>query len=149
MAATILKEKTIKGLWLTTSSQRGSVRSHPKLGATFRKSLDHIRHYIVFDFEALLEALNQRQTEDLMYVSRHVPVSVAIHDSLSESPTFIERGDPEVLVQLFVEELERRRALIVKEVNRLYPRPDDFDMLPKRAQRSLERVSGAGGSDRF
>ena len=66
-----------------------------------------------------------------MYVSRHVPVSVAIHDSLSESPTFIEHEDPEILVGLFVKELERRQALIVRDVEQMYPRPDDFDMLSK------------------
>ena len=61
-------------------------------------------------------------------------VSVAIHDSLSSSPTFIEHEDPEMLTQLFVEELERRQALVVRDVEQMYPRPEDFDMLPKRAQ---------------
>ena len=63
-----------------------------------------------------------------------MPVSVAIHDSLSKSQTFIEHEDPEILVGIFVKELERRQALIVEEVNRLYPRPDDFDMLSKGDQ---------------
>ena len=61
-------------------------------------------------------------------------MSVGIHDSLSESPTFIEHEDPKMLVQLFVEELERRHALIVEEVNKIYPRPDDFDMLSWKDQ---------------
>ena len=112
------------------------MKRRQKRGVTLRKR--PYPHYIVSDFEALLQALNQQPTKDLLYVSRHVPVSVAIHDSLSESPTFIEREDPEVLVQLFVEELDRRRALIVEEVNRLYPRPDDFDMLSKRDQKALD-----------
>ena len=79
--------------------------------------------------------MNQQQTKDLSYVSKHVPVSVAIHDSLSGSPTFIEHEEPKILVGLFVEELDRRRALIVKEVNELHPRPDDFDMLSKGDQK--------------
>ena len=78
--------------------------------------------------------MNQRQTKDLFYVSRHVPVSVSIHDSLSSSQTFIEHEDPEVLVQLFVEELGRRQAPVVRDVEQMYPRPEDFGMLPKRAQ---------------
>ena len=61
-------------------------------------------------------------------------MSVAIHDNLSGSPTFIEHEDPEILVGLFVKELEKRQALIVEEVNRLYPRPDDFDMLSEGDQ---------------
>ena len=133
--ATKEKEKVIKGLGynLVTAWE---CEKPPKAKRYFRKEFRPYPQYIVFDFEALLQALNQQQTKDLLYVSRHVPVSVAIHDSLSESHTFIEREDPEVLVQLFVEELDRRRVLIVEEVNRLYPRPDDFDMLSKRDQKA-------------
>ena len=65
-----------------------------------------------------MQVLNQKQINGLLYVSKHIPVSVAIHDSLSESPTFIEDENPKMLVQLFVEELERRRALILKEVGK-------------------------------
>ena len=57
--------------------------------------------------------MNQKQTDDPVYVSKHIPVSVAINDSLSESATFIEDEEPKILVQLFVEKLERRRALIL------------------------------------
>ena len=39
-----------------------------------------------------------------------------------------------MLVQLFVEELERRRALILEEVVKMYPKPDDFKMLSERDQ---------------
>ena len=102
----------------------------------FQKEFRAYPHYIVFDFEALLQVMNQKQTDDLVYVSRQVPVSVAIHDSLSESPTFIEHEDPKMVVQLFVEELKRRRALIVEEVNRIYPRLDDFEMLSKKDQKA-------------
>ena len=65
-----------------------------------------------------------------------MPVSVGIHDSLSESPTFIEYKYPKMVVQLFVEDLKRRHSLIVKEVNRIYPRPDDFEMLSERDQKA-------------
>ena len=60
--------------------------------------------------------MNQKQTDELVHVSKHIPVSIAIHDSLSESPTFKEHEDLKMLVQLFVEELEKRHAFIVKEV---------------------------------
>ena len=39
-----------------------------------------------------------------------------------------------MLVQLIVEALERRRALILEEVGKMYPKPDDFEMLSKREQ---------------
>ena len=132
--ATKDKEKVIRelGYNLVTAWE---CEKPPKAKHYFRKEFRAYPHYIVFDFEALLEGMNQQQTKDLLYVSKHVPVSVAIHDSLSGSPTFIEHEDPKILVGLFVEELDRRRALIVKEVNELYPRPDDFDMLSKGDQK--------------
>ncbi|XP_057290938.1 uncharacterized protein LOC130613641 [Hydractinia symbiolongicarpus] len=80
--------------------------------------------------------LHQRQTSDLTYISEHVPVSVAIHDSLNWDPTFLEDDDPKILVERFVEQLENRHALIVKEVERMFPRPDDFDMLPNKTQKA-------------
>ena len=72
--------------------------------------------------------MNQKQTADLVHVSKHISVSVALYDSVSESPTFIEHEDPKMLVQVFVEELERRYALIVEEVNSIYSMPSDFNM---------------------
>ena len=56
-------------------------------------------------------------------MSRNVPVNVAIHDSLGGSPTIIEHEDPKILVQLFVDDLEEWRSLIVEEVNWMNPRP--------------------------
>ena len=47
----------------------------PKARRYFEKEFRPYPHYIVFDFEALLQALNQQPTKDLLYVSRHVPVS--------------------------------------------------------------------------
>ncbi len=41
-----------------------------------------------------------------------------------------------MLVELFVEELERRHALIVEEVERMYPRPDNFEMVSEREQKA-------------
>ena len=133
--ATKDKEKVIKelGYDLVTAWE---CEKPPKAKRYFRKEFRAYPHYIVFDFEALLQALNQQQTKDLLYVSKHVPVSVAIHDSLSKSPTFIEHEDPKILVGIFVEELDRRRVFIVEEVNRLHPRPEDFDMLSKMDQKA-------------
>ena len=92
-AATKEKERVIRSLGynLVTAWE---CEKPPKAKRYFRKEFRPYPHYVVFDFEALLEVMNQRQTKDLLYVSRHVPVSVAIHDSLSSSPTFIEHEDP-------------------------------------------------------
>jgi len=58
----------------------------------------------VFDFEALLK-VNEHRTSDLTFVSKQTPVSVVIHDTLSDDPTFLVHQDPRELVRLFVEEL--------------------------------------------
>ena len=96
-------------------------------------------HYVVFDFEALLEVLNDCRTSDLTYTLRQTPVSVAICDTLTRDPSFIVHEDPKELIRLFVEELKKRQKLIVEDVEEMYPKPDDFDMLPDTVQKEWER----------
>ena len=47
------------------------------------------------------------QTEELIITSRHVPLSVAINDNLTNEPVFIVDQDPENLVNRFVEVYEK------------------------------------------
>ena len=96
-------------------------------------------HYIAFDFEALLEALNECRTSHLTYTSSQKLISVAIHNSLMDEPSFIVHENPKLLIREFVAELERRQKLIVKDVEDSYPKPDDFDMLPDRVQKDWKR----------
>ena len=42
--------------------------------------------------------------------------SVAINDSLTKEPIFIENSNPETLVEAFVKELTRRQEIILGEV---------------------------------
>ena len=111
----------------------------PKKNMFFRVKFTGYPHYIVFDFEALLEVLNQCRTSDLTYISKQTPVSVAIHDSLSDEPTFIVHENPKELIRLFVAELKRRQKLIIDDVKETYPKPEDFDMLPDRVQKDWDR----------
>ena len=64
---------------------------------------------------------------------------MAIHDSLTDKPSFIVHENPKILITQFVAELERRQKLIVKDVEDSYPKPDHFDMLPDRMQKDWER----------
>ena len=48
-------------------------------------------HYIVFDFEAVLRRLNLGLTFDLKIDCSHIPVSVAINDSLTKEPIFTKK----------------------------------------------------------
>ena len=78
-------------------------------------------YFIVYDFEALLEKINEQQTEDLTINSKHVPLSVAINDNLTNTPTFLVDKDPEKLIAKFVKELIKRQGGIVEKVEMLFP----------------------------
>lgn len=91
-------------------------------------------HFIVYDFEARVLPENIRPTEDLTYIHKQVAVSVAIHDSLSEEPVYLEDADPKELTRRFMEVLYQKQEAIVEDVEKIYPRPSDFKMLPKKAR---------------
>ena len=81
-------------------------------------------YFIVDDFEALHKKMDEPQTEELTITSRHVPVSVAINDNLTNEPVFIVDQDLENLIKSFVEDLKERQRKIAEEVNSLYPLPE-------------------------
>ena len=51
-------------------------------------------HFIVYDFEAILATLNEHRTENLTYLSRHIPISVAIYDTLSKELVYLVTENP-------------------------------------------------------
>ena len=55
----------------------------------FEKKFTAYLHFIVYDFEAILAPLNEHPTDDLTYLSRHKPISVAAHDTLSKEPVYL------------------------------------------------------------
>ena len=75
----------------------------------FKKEFRPYPYFIVYDFEAILEKMNETQTEELRITSRHVPVSVAINDNLTNEHVFIVDQDPENLIKSFVEDLKERQ----------------------------------------
>ena len=66
-------------------------------------------YFIVYDFEALHKKMDEPQTEELTITSRHVPVSVAINDNLTNEPVFIVIQDPGNLINSFIEDLQDRQ----------------------------------------
>ena len=81
-------------------------------------------YFIVYDFEALHKKMDESQTEELTITSRHVPVSVAINDNLTNEPVFIVDQDPENLINSFMEDLRDRQIKIAEMVESLYPQPE-------------------------
>ena len=85
------------------------------------------------DLEARLVPLNECPTGDLTYLSRHIEVSVAVHDTLSEErgeePVYLVDTNPGRLVERFIEALTEKQKAIVADVLKQYPYPSDFQML--------------------
>ena len=76
----------------------------------FRVEFRPYPHYIVFDFEALLESLNEHRTSHLTYTSSQKPISVAIQDSLTDEPSFIIHENPKKLIRQFILSLNVGRS---------------------------------------
>ena len=89
----------------------------------FKKEFRPYPYFIVYDFEALHKKMDEPQTEELTITSRHVPVSVAINDNLTNEPVFIVDQDPENLINSFMEDLQERQIKIAQVVESLYPQP--------------------------
>ena len=68
----------------------------------FEKEFTPYPHFIVYDFEAILAPLNEHLIDELIYLSRHIPISVAIHDSLSQEPVYLVDENPECLIERFI-----------------------------------------------
>ena len=90
----------------------------------FKKEFRPYPYFIVYDFEAILEKMNESQTEELTITSRHVPVSVAINDNLTNEPSFYADEDPVYLINDFMADLVERQEKIADEVRSLYPWPE-------------------------
>ena len=74
-------------------------------------------HAIVYDFEAYQDTSKaERPTPNLFYESEHVPISVSIADTLNPEPEYIVSRDPNELIYLFYQSLERRHEAIVADV---------------------------------
>ena len=94
-------------------------------------------HAIVFDFESYLDKTKcYSATKDLIFENKHTPISVSIGDTFDSTPTHIVSEDPKDLVTKFVNEINRRAEYLRDDVRKKYI-PEDFDMLPKKIQRTI------------
>ena len=90
----------------------------------FEKEFRPYPYFIVYDFEALHKKMDEPQTEELTITSKHVPVSVAINDNLTNEPVFIVDQDPENLINSFMVDLQEKQIKIAQVVESLYPQPE-------------------------
>ena len=82
----------------------------------FCKKFRPYPYFIVYDFEAICQKINEKQTDELEITAKHIPVSVAINDNLTKKPSFIVEEDPKELNKKFVVELLKRAREIEEKV---------------------------------
>ena len=82
--------------------------------------------FIVYDFEAILALLNEHPTDDLIYLSRHVPISVAVRGTLSKEPVYLVEKNPKHLIKRFIEILTGKQELMAEDGLNEHPYPSDF-----------------------
>jgi len=92
----------------------------------------------LYDFEAYgVKTQRKEPTEMLTIENAHVPISVSIGDTLDRNPTHICEKDSKVLIQKFIEELEKRGKNI-RNVVRSEFMPADMKFLPKAQRVKIE-----------
>ena len=82
-----------------------------------REANGDVPYAIVYDFEAYQDVSKaSKPTRNLTYESEHVPISVSLADTLNTEPEYIVSKDPNELIRLFHESLERRYEAILADV---------------------------------
>ena len=89
----------------------------------------------MYDFEAILAPLNEHSTDDLTYVSRHIPISVNVDDTLGKEPVYLVDKNLKRLIKQFIEVLTEKQEAIAADALRQHPYPSDFQMLPGEVQK--------------
>ena len=64
--------------------------------------------FIVYDFEAILAPLNEHRTDNLTYLSWHIPISIAVHDTLSKEPVYLVDEKPKHMIERFIKVLTEK-----------------------------------------
>ena len=95
----------------------------------FEKEFTPYPYFIVYDFEAKLVP-----TDNLTYLSRHIPISVAVYDTQSKEPVCLVDENPKRLIERFIEVLTEKREAIVADVLKQHLYPSDFQMLPGKVE---------------
>ena len=132
-----MKEQHLKivSVWECEKSEMKKMR--------FEKKFTPYPFFIVYDFEAIQEKVNIKQTEELTINSKHVPVSVAINDNLTFEPVCIIERHPKILNMKFMGELVKRQKAIADVVRQEYTKEihmskDGRVHLPIKTQTQLD-----------
>ena len=86
--------------------------------------------YSVWFSEAILAPFNEHPTHDLTYISRHIPISVAIYDTLSKEVVYLVYENPGRLIERFIEVLTKKQEAVAADVLKHHLYSSDFQILP-------------------
>ena len=92
----------------------------------FEKEFTPYPHFIVFDFEAILAALNEHPKDDLRYLSRHTQISVAVQDTLSKGPVYLVYKNLRRLIKPFIGVFTEKQEAIAEDALKQHPYLSDF-----------------------
>ena len=110
----------------------------------FEKEFISYPFFMVFDFEAILATLNEHPTDNLTYLSRHILISVAIHDTLSKEPLYLVDENPKRLIERFIEVLTGKQEAMATDVLKQHSYLSDFQSPPGEVKEV--EVMGESGS---
>ena len=92
--------------------------------------MDGIQNITLCDFEAILAPFNEHPTDNLMYLSRHIPISIVVHDTLIKEPAYLVSENLKRLIEQFIEALTEKQEAIAVDFLKQHPYPTDFQMFP-------------------
>ena len=82
-----------------------------------------------------LPPLNEHPTDNLTYLSRHILISVTVHDTLSKGAEYLVDKKPKPLIKRFTEALTEKQEAIAADVLKQHPYPSDFKILPDEVKK--------------
>ena len=83
--------------------------------ARLEKKFTPYPHFTAYDFEAILALLNEHPTDNLTYLSRHIPIRVAVHDTLSKELVYLVDKNPKRFIERFIEVLKEKQETIAAD----------------------------------
>ena len=79
--------------------------------------------------------VDEHPTDELTYLSRHIAISDAVHDTLSKEHVYLVNKNPKGLIKRFIEILTGKQEAITTDALKQHPYPSNFQMLPGEVQK--------------
>ena len=118
--------KIMDGIQNIILCQPGNVKEPILKKVRLEKKFTPYPHFIAYDFEAILAPLNEHPTDDLKYLSRYIPISVAVHDALSKEPVYLVDKNPKRLIKRFIEDLTEKQEAMDADALKQHPFIEGF-----------------------